>query len=147
MPSGDLSEDGSIGGGGRMNMTSKWMVVGAVAAAAIVSAQEPVTISREMSPADAYQAVLTQLKKDGLDVKLNSSLDAGIETGMTESGGIWKTGCYYKFTFIPDGNKTTVRIVAYTKKRVKGAAGYTAAKEDIDRSRSEAFQLQRELKW
>jgi hypothetical protein len=40
-----------------------------------------------------------------------------------------------------------VRIVAYAKKRVKGAAGWTAPKEDIDRARAEAFQLQRELGW
>jgi hypothetical protein len=124
-------------------MASKWMI-GALAVAAIVSAQEQVTISREMNTTSAYQAVLNRLKQDGLDVK-SASEDSGIETGLTESGGIWKTGCYYKFTFIPDGNKTTVRIVAYTKKRVKGAAGWTAPKEDIDRSRAEAFQLQREL--
>ncbi|HMF76955.1 MAG TPA: hypothetical protein VK604_14955 [Bryobacteraceae bacterium] len=127
-------------------MANKW-IVGALAVAATVSAQEQVTISREMNTTSAYQAVLTQLKKDGLDVNLNFSQDAGIETALTESGGIWKTGCFYKFTFIPNGNKTTVRIVAYTKKRVKGAAGWTAAKEDIDRSRAEAFQLQRELNW
>lgn len=119
-------------------------MIGALAVAAIVSAQEQVTISREMNTTSAYQAVLNRLKQDGLDVK-SASEDSGIETGLTESGGIWKTGCYYKFTFIPDGNKTTVRIVAYTKKRVKGAAGWTAPKEDIDRSRAEAFQLQREL--
>jgi hypothetical protein len=126
-------------------MASKWMI-GALAVAATVSAQEQVTISREMNTTSAYQAVLNRLKQDGLDVK-SASEDAGIETGVRESGGIWKTGCYYKFTFIPDGNKTTVRIVAYTKKRVKGAAGWTAPKEDIDRSRAEAFQLQRELHW
>jgi hypothetical protein len=126
-------------------MASKWMI-GALAVAATVSAQEQVTISREMNTTSAYQAVLNRLKQDGLDVK-SASEDAGIETGVTESGGIWKTGCYYKFTFIPDGNKTTVRIVAYTKKRVKGAAGWTAPKEDLDRSRAEAFQLQRELHW
>jgi hypothetical protein len=126
-------------------MASKWMI-GALAVAAAVSAQEQVTISREMNTTSAYQAVLNRLKQDGLDVK-SASEDAGIETGLTESGGIWKTGCYYKFTFIPDGNKTTVRIVAYTKKRVKGAAGWTAPKEDLDRSRAEAFQLQRELNW
>jgi hypothetical protein len=127
-------------------MAGKWIMISAIAAAAIVSAQEPVIISRQMDTKSTYQAILTRLKQDGLDVK-SASEDAGIETGVTESGGIWKTGCYYKFTFIPDGNKTTVRIVAYTKKRVKGAAGWTAPKEDIDRSRAEASQLQRELNW
>jgi hypothetical protein len=127
-------------------MANKWILIGALAAAATVSAQEATTISREMTTANAYQAVLTRLKQDGLDVK-SASEDAGIETGLTESGGIVKTGCYYKFTFIPDGNKTTVRIVAYTKKRLKGAATWTGPKEDIDRSRAEAFQIQRELGW
>jgi len=128
-------------------MENKWIVIGALAVAATASAQESVTISREMTTANAYQAVLTRLKQDGLDVK-SASEDAGIETGLTESGGIVKTGCYYKFTFIPaDGNKTTVRIVAFTKKRLKGAVQWTGPKEDIDRSRAEAFQLQHELGW
>jgi hypothetical protein len=127
-------------------MANKWIMISALAVAATVSAEEQVTISREMNTASAYQAVLTRLKQDGSDVK-SASEDAGIETGLTESGGIVKTGCYYNFTFIPDGNKTTVRIVAYTKKRVKRAATWTGPKEDIDRSRAKAFQLQHELGW
>jgi hypothetical protein len=126
-------------------MANKWMI-GALAVAATVSAQDSATLSREMTTANAYQAVLTRLKQDGLDVK-SASEDAGIETGLVESGGIVKTGCYYKFTFIQDGSKATVRIVAYTKKRLKGAVQWTGPKEDIDRSRAEAFQIQRELGW
>jgi hypothetical protein len=127
-------------------VTGKRIVVSALAAAAMVGAEEPVTLSRAMDIKSTYQAILTSLKQDGLDVQ-SASEDAGIETGLKESGGLWKTGCYYKFTFIPAGTKTTVRIVAYTKKRVKGAAGWTAPKEDIDRARAEAFQLQHALGW
>jgi len=126
-------------------MANKWMI-GALAIAATVSAQDSATLSREMSTANAYQAVLTRLKQDGMDVK-SASEDAGIETGLVESGGIVKTGCYYKFTFIPDGSKTTVRVAAFTKKRLKGAVQWTGPKEDIDRSRAEAFRIQRELGW
>jgi hypothetical protein len=127
-------------------MTNKWIMIGALAVAATVGAEEQATISREITTTSAYQAVLNRLKQDGLDVK-SASEDAGIETGLTESGGIVKTGCYYKITFIPDGSKTTVRIVAYTTKRVKGAVTRTGPKEDIDRSRAKAFQLQHELGW
>jgi hypothetical protein len=130
-----------------MNRTSKWMVAGLLAAAAIGNAEEQVTISHEISPAAAYQAVLDQVKKEGLEVNLNSSLDAGIQTEPKEKGSVWKTSCYYKFSFIPDGNKTTVRIAAYEMKRVWGAAGRTQPKVNVDRARSEAFQLQRELGW
>ena len=126
-------------------MKKTW--IGALALAAIVSGQEQVTISRAISPGEAYKAVLDQVKKDGLDVKLNSSLDAGIETEPTENGGVWKTTCYYRIAFIPEDGKTTVRVAAYEMKRVWGAAGRTQPKVNVERSRSEAFLLQRELGW
>jgi hypothetical protein len=47
-------------------MAGKWIVVSAIAAAAIVGAEEPVTLSREMDMKSTYQAILTRLKRDGL---------------------------------------------------------------------------------
>lgn len=126
--------------------TKNRLMTCALLGAAAVFGQEPVALYVLGDVEPAYQAVLTRLKMDGLDIA-SASKDAGIQTGITVTGGFWQTGCYYKITFIPEGDKTTVRIVAYEMKRVKGVAGWTGAKENIERSRAEAFQLQRELGW
>jgi hypothetical protein len=122
----------------------------ALAGAAVLFGQEPVMLSFAGGTEPAYQAVLDRLKVDGAEID-SASKDAGIQTKVVRNGKKLKqSASYMKFTFIPDGDHTRVRIAVYETHRVNIPLVLQAWSDPIvsdDRSKAEAFTLKNELGW
>src|SRR3569833_1240480 len=90
-----------------------------IAAECLHAAQSGV-ITRAADSDAVYQAILNQLKKDGVEIE-SASKDAGIKTGVRITGHYKQTGSYMEITFIADGpSQTAVKVTAYEEKRYKG---------------------------
>ena len=121
----------------------------ALAAAAILRAVEPASISHSADMDTVYQAVLNQIKKDGAEIE-SASKDAGIKTALTITGHYKQTGSYLEVTFISDGpSQTTVHVSAYEEKRYKGlkTEPWSTPKVNVEQSEAEAAKLKQELGW
>jgi hypothetical protein len=131
----------------KMTMKTKVLICALVGAAAVFG-QEPVSLSYSGDAEHAYQAVLTRMKVDGLDIK-SASKDAGIETALVITGKRKQTGVYMKITFIPDGAGTKVRIAVYESHRLSllVVEPWSDAQLSDNRSKAEAFTLKGELGW
>jgi hypothetical protein len=127
----------------------KKFAICALALAAIVSGDEPATISHAADLESVYQSVLNQVKKDGFEIE-SASKDAGIKTTVAVTGRYKQTGTYLEVTFISDGgSQTTARIGVYEEKRYKGlkTEPWSTPKVNEENSRAEATKLKQELGW
>jgi sugar/nucleoside kinase (ribokinase family) len=118
------------------------------AAASSLLAQKQVSFTTAAGPDAVYQAVLNQLKIDGLELD-SASVDAGIQTALVVTGKYRQTGTYSKISFIPVGGQTELRISVYEEKRYKALKiePWSEPKLNEERSQAFAFRLKQELGW
>jgi hypothetical protein len=122
----------------------------ALTGAAALFGQEPVILSFAGGTQPAYQALLNRLKVDGSEID-SASPDAGIQTKVVRNGKKPKqSASYMKFTFIPDGEHTRIRIAVYETHRVNIPLVLQAWSDPVvspEASKAEAFTLKNELGW
>jgi hypothetical protein len=127
----------------------KVILMGALLAGSMLSAQEDcATIVRAADTETVYQAMLTRLKLDGMDIE-SASKDAGIKTSLVVKGSYKQTGSFVKITFIPEDGKTTTRVGVYEMRRYKAfkVEPWTNPKLSTERSQAQAYRLTQELGW
>lgn len=126
------------------------LLICALACSTALFGDEPVTLSCSGDTEAAYQKLLTQLKADGSEIDL-ASKDAGIQTKVVRNGKKLKqSASYMKFTFIPEGDHTKVRIAVYETHRVNIPLVWQAWSDPVvstDLSKAEAFTLKEKLGW
>ena len=96
-----------------------------------------------------YEAVLNEVKKEGLSVD-SASKDAGIRTGTTVSGHYHQTGLHLEIQFVHDSsNETTVRVASVKQTRYKAlnTEPWSSPKVDSKQSQDAADKLKAGLGW
>lgn len=96
-----------------------------------------------------YEAVLNEVKKEGLSVD-SASKDAGIKTRTTVSGHYHQTGLHLEIQFVQDNsNETTVRVAALKQTRYKAlnTEPWSSPKVDSKQSQDAADKLKAGLGW
>lgn len=96
-----------------------------------------------------YEAVLNEVKKEGLSVD-SASKDAGIKTATSVSGHYHQTGEHLQIQFIEDGsNGTTVRVTAFKQTRYKAlnTDPWSSPKVDPKQSQDAADKFKAGLGW
>jgi hypothetical protein len=127
----------------------KTIVVLTLFVTGLLEADTPASFSHTADLDSVYQAVLNQIKKEGMEI-VSASKDAGIKTAVTVTGHYRQTGSYLEVTFISDSpSQTTVRIAAYEEKRYKGlkTEPWSTPKVNAQQSQAEAAKLKQELGW
>ncbi len=96
-----------------------------------------------------YEAVLNELKKEGLSVD-SASKDAGIKTATSVSGRYHQTGMHLDIQFVQDSsNETTVRVAALKQTRYKAlnTEPWSSPNVDVKQSQDAADKLKAGLGW
>jgi hypothetical protein len=96
-----------------------------------------------------YEAVLNEVKKEGLSVD-SASKDAGIKTAISVSGRYHQTGEHIEIQFIQDSSKgTTVRVTAVRQTRYNAlnTEPWSSPKVDPKQSQDAADKIKAGLGW
>lgn len=105
--------------------------------------EQPATLVHSASLDATYEAVLNEVKNEGLSVD-SASKDAGIKTATTVAGHYHQTGLHLEIQFIQENpNQTTVRVAALKQTREP----WSLPKIDPKQSQDAADKLKGGLGW
>ncbi len=125
------------------------LTTGANAMAGANDSGGPAVLARAADLNTTYEAVLNEVKKEGLSVD-SASKAAGIKTATNVSGHYHQTGEHLEIQFIQDGsNGTTVRVTAVKQTRYKAlnTEPWSSPKVDPKQSQEAADKIKAGLGW
>lgn len=113
------------------------------------ASNQPASLVHAADLDSTYQAVLNEVKKEGLSID-SASKDAGVKTTITVAGRYHQTGSHLEFQFIQDSaNQTTVRVAAVEQTRYKAlkTEPWSSPKVNPEQSKQAAEKLKAGLGW
>jgi hypothetical protein len=108
-----------------------------------------VSISHAASLDATYEAVLTEIKKEGFSID-SASKDAGVKTALTVSGHYRQAGSHLEIQFIQDAaTQTSVHVAVLVQTRYKAlkTEPWSSPKIDTEQSQQTAAKLKAGLGW